>query len=153
MIARHVVIGLVALTALSSSHALAQAVPCRNLEQPFTPLSDDAGIRLIVQDCAEIPGAQPAMLIVQLYGASWRNGEANPRPLSGMAIQVWLLRADGTAMDQRGSKPWKQPAAVGLSNLGSVTEIMSFSFEHTDPKELVGVVVSVNKKLFVREIK
>ena len=70
-----------------------------------------------------------------------------------MAIQVWLLRADGTAIDQRGPKPWKQPGTVGLSNAGSVTDIMSFSFEHTDPKELVCVVVSVNKKLFVREIK
>jgi hypothetical protein len=70
-----------------------------------------------------------------------------PRPLKDLAIQVWVLRMDGTTLGQtdRGN--------AGICNAGACTDSMEFSFEHAAPKELAGVVVRVDGKLFVREIK
>jgi hypothetical protein len=46
----------------------------------------------------------------------------------------------------------KVPSLI-VGNAGSSVEIMAFSFEHVPAKELAGVVLSVNGKLYVREIK
>jgi hypothetical protein len=78
-----------------------------------------------------------------------RRGEKNPnpKPLSGMAIQVWLLKSDGTSLPQR-----EKPANLGIGNAGSDTDIMLFSLDDAPPKDVAGVVVRANGKLYIHEI-
>jgi hypothetical protein len=90
---------------------------------------------------------QPGSIVVQIDGQCTNVGGTNLKPLSGMMLQVWLLRADGTALSQR----WG--VGVGGGGGGCRVDSMSFSFEHVPPKELAGLVVSADRKLFVREIK
>jgi len=69
-------------------------------------------------------------------------------PFENVTVQVWLLRHDGTAQSR---EKWS-PGTLGLSNAGSVTEIMSFGFTRSPPQDLAAVVVSVNGEVFVRKI-
>jgi len=69
-----------------------------------------------------------------------------PRPLKDLAIQVWLLRADGTTVVQ------KSKLNFAIGNAGESTDTMMFVFDRIAPNELAGVVARVDGKLFVREI-
>ena len=105
-----------------------------------SPLSDEITNLWVVET--------PEILEVQFDGQCTRVGETNTKPLSGMTLQAWLLRADGTALAQRSN-----PSRASAGGSGCKPDLMIFSFEHVPPKDLAGVVVSVDGKLFVREIK
>jgi hypothetical protein len=86
-------------------------------------------------------------------GANNRCGQylANPASFEGpklkdMKIQVWVLRADGTMLQQ------KSNSFFSLCNAGDCTEYMLLVFEHATPNELAGVVMRVDGKLIVRDI-
>jgi hypothetical protein len=68
-------------------------------------------------------------------------------PLSKLTLQVWLLRSDGTASTQ--SRP---PTHVSVGNAGCQNDSMQFWFLPLSPARPVGVVLSVNGTLSVREI-
>ncbi len=145
MITRPLFIGLIALATLPSARSLNQAIPTRILLN--APLG---GIGVLVFEQSEVIGSQPAILVVQLDGEGAIDGQKLQKPLDGMALQVWLLRADGTAIARRGKG---QPASVNVSMAGGYNDSVAFTFEDGPPKELAGVVVSINGNLFVREIK
>jgi hypothetical protein len=79
-------------------------------------------------------------MYVSLYGASTGSPDKTPKLVAMMDIQAWLLRGDGTAISQVEKRNVKTNGIV-------------FTFAPVPAKELAGVVVSVNGKLFVREIK
>ena len=63
-------------------------------------------------------------------------------------IQAWLLRADGTAVAMMPKSFHDRPMTGDI-----YPDVVFFDFVQVPAKELAGVVVSVNGKLFVREIK
>jgi len=65
-----------------------------------------------------------------------------------MTIQVWLLRADGTTVTKQ-----ETPSRSGGFQSIPPTDYRRFTFAPVPAKDLVGVVVSENGKLLVREIK
>ena len=90
---------------------------------------------------------QPAGVIVSVKGRYTPNGQKNPKPLAGMTLRVWLLRADGTAVAQT-----QPPNNVSVGNAGVFEDSMNFTFAATAREELRGVVVELNGRMFVREI-
>jgi hypothetical protein len=85
---------------------------------------------------------------VQLEGQLTRTAEKSPKPLAGMRIQAWLLSTDGTAL-----MLMQEPFHTAIPFREFETDVMGFFFEDAPPKKLAGVAVTVNGKLFVREIK
>jgi hypothetical protein len=146
MLARSILIGVMALAAVPSSSGRQVPEPTVRLLLAAAPFSDEITALTVTEHSAG--ASRPAYLEVRLNGQSVHRGETNPKPLSGMAIRVWLLREDGTAVAQA----WK-PESVSLITVDLITDQMSFGFAPVPAKELAGVVVSVNGKLFVREIK
>jgi hypothetical protein len=129
-----------AVTAGPHAHSAAQSTSAnRWLLQAKTISKDISG--LFVQDTG-------GSLVVQVSGKSFPDNVQPFKPFENVAVQVWLLRHDGTAQP-REKRP---PSTLGLSNAGSVTEIMSFGFTHSSPQDLAAVVASVNGEMFVRKI-
>ena len=90
-------------------------------------------------------------LVVLLYGKSFPDSVQlfKPfKPFENTTAEVWLLRHDGAAQPRLGNPP----AKIGVGNAGSSTEIMSFDFARSSPKDLAAVVVSVNGEMFVRKV-
>jgi hypothetical protein len=170
MIARQLLIGAIALTTLPLPSLWpapqTEPPPSRTLLHEESLSKDITSLRVMEQlnnphykkdiiyvtlvggsvpdaDCVRygVPGAQ------NVCGQYLANPPKFPRPLKDLAIQVWLLRRDGMTLTQTSKSDG------GLSNAGSITDMMSFLFEHVAPKELAGVVVRVDGMLFVREIK
>jgi hypothetical protein len=108
-------------------------------EQPFV---DRVITELVVRDQPQ-PGGD---FVVQLRGQSTRSGEKNPKPLSGMMIQAWLLRSNGTVLAQR------HRVSGGVSSGGYDDDMLTFGFEHVPRSEVVGIVVLVNGNLLVRAL-
>ena len=78
----------------------------------------------------------------------YRDGEKHTTPkASDLHRQVWLLRADGTAISQS-----QQPAVIGISNAGWSNDYLIFSFQKKSTNEVAGIVVSVDGKLYCREL-
>jgi hypothetical protein len=94
------------------------------------------------QPCRCVPGDK------NVCGQYLANPPKFPRPLKNLAIQVWLLRANGTALAQKSKR-----IGGGICNAGSCDDRANFVFEHVVPNELAGVVVRVDGKLLVCEIK
>lgn len=139
MLARQFLIGTMALATLPGWQTSPPALQTRNLLS-VGPLSGEISSLSVSERTEDIA--------VQIGGGWWRDRETNPRPLylSGMTIQVWLLSTDGRAPAQK-AKP------INVQFAGSLSDSMIFSFDRVPPRELAGVVVSVNGKLYVREIK
>jgi hypothetical protein len=141
MIARHFFVGLMTLATVS-----AQPRP----QSPWQPSS----IRLILSAdhlSEEITGMQvlevglngvPSVLAVILQGHVGTMGR-----LDGMAIQVWLLRANGTTTTQQETLP-----CMDCFQSIPPTDYRQFRFAPVPTRELAGVVVSVNGKFWVRAI-
>jgi hypothetical protein len=94
---------------------------------------------------------QQDRIVVQLSGGSSRTGgPSNPQwtPLKDLGIQVWVLRADGTALAQR---PHSGEAG-SIANAGWSTDVMQFAFENAPSDKIAAVVLRVNGQLFVRPI-
>lgn len=70
---------------------------------------------------------------------------SNPRNLD---LQVWLLKSDGTSISQL-----KKPSEVSIGSIFDYsTDFIIYEFQKVPVNELAGVVVSLNGKLYCREI-
>jgi hypothetical protein len=134
MIARSILIGVMALPGWQTSPP---ALQTRTLLRAG-PLSDEISMLSVNET--------PADIGVRVDGGWWRDDEMIQRAVSGMTIQVWLLSTDGRALAQK-AKP------INVQYAGSLFDSMIFSFEHVPTNELAGIVLGVNGKLYVREIK
>jgi hypothetical protein len=145
MFTRHLLIGIMALaTVPSSSTGQGQESSSRHFLLTVAPLSDDVNFLYVVAH-SEATNS-PAFIEVILEGQS---GGTNPRRLSLQAIQTWLLRADGTAVLAMPKSFHDRPMRGDTDS----DIIIFFDFVSVPPQDLAGVVVSVNGKLYVREIK
>lgn len=105
----------------------------------------------------EIPGGfghilvseQPQFYSVQVPVGSYRTDRKwAPPDLAGLGLQVWLLRADGTAIPQR-----EKPSLVMLGEIGNRgTDYMVYTFQRDPANDLAGIVMRVKGKLYSREI-
>jgi hypothetical protein len=93
---------------------------------------------------------QPKLYTVQLPVGGGSSFEKHPYPdVSGWGLQVWLLKADGTAVPQQG-----KPSLVRIGNAGSDMDYMVFAFAEKpgSTDELAGVTVRVKGKFYCHEI-
>jgi hypothetical protein len=98
---------------------------------------------------AEIPNlaveSQPSGVVVSIGFPARRTGSP---PSTRPRIQVWLLKSDGNAVIQKGVS-----GIVGGVPASSSSATDFFRFNPVQLSELAGVVVSIDGKLYVREIK
>jgi len=147
MIARYLTVGLLTLGILPDPSAQrAQAHPSQTLLAP-APLSDEI-TALSVTEYSGMGG--PPGVQVALQGPQVHDGARNP--LSVRTTQVWLVRKDGTTVGDL-SHPMETIDNASVRDFGVVTYGLLFSFQPVPPQDLAGVVVSVNGKMYVREIK
>ncbi|MGC9943071.1 MAG: hypothetical protein ABSE48_14675 [Verrucomicrobiota bacterium] len=67
--------------------------------------------------------------------------------VDSLGLQVWLLRADGTAFPQSGL-----PSRISTATIGQEDD-MFYTFTKRSPAEPVGIVLRVKGKLYSAEIK
>ena len=106
------------------------------------------------QESVHLPRLGSAIFRKQSSGFSlqipiaFRKGNENILASNTNKIQAWLLKTDGTAVPQS-SKP-------SMMNLGSIgdysTDYLFYMFSKVPANELAGVVVSLNGKLYCRQI-
>jgi len=109
---------------------------CGELFVGFDPrLTRSVWIHVVHLDVPEVPAA----------ARDATRQSRDLKPLSAMRIQVWLLRTDGTALAQS-----QEPVSIGSA---TGVNTMRFTFAPVPARELAGVVVSEDGKLFVRVIK
>jgi hypothetical protein len=91
---------------------------------------------------------QPTLFTVQIIVDGYRDNKEHITPKAGdLHRQVWLLRADGTAISQS-----QEPAVISISNAGWSNDYLIFGFQKKSTNEVAGIVVSVNGKLYCREL-
>ena len=125
--------------------------PARPLaaQSPVAPLIDEpllAGTRLRVS-------SQRAGITIDIGTDTAGRPEA-PSSLDGVNIQVWVLKADGTALPRR--RPGEEPirvSSMAVRNGQTYSQRLLFGFEPANPLDLDAVVVSVDGVLFVRPIR
>jgi hypothetical protein len=146
MVARQMIICLMALLAVPSVHAQqAQRDPWQPNPWRSLLVADHLSEEITGMEVAEIGmDGIPRYLSVDLQGHVGTVGR-----LAGMTIQVWLLRADGTTVTQQETLPCGGDCFHGIPSVDS----RRFRFALVPTRELAGVVVSENGKLLVREIK
>jgi hypothetical protein len=135
-------IAVCALTTASHGQSAARPTSANHVLLQARTISKDVS-SLNVQDTG-------GSFVVLLYGKSFPDNVQPFKPFDNVTVRAWLLRHDGTAQPRENDKP---PATFGLGNAGSVTEIMSFGFARSSPRDLAAVVISVNGEMFVRAIK
>jgi hypothetical protein len=151
MLARHFLIGVMSLATLpySPRHPI-QLIGEHTLLLVNQP--SDYIAALSVLEKRNVSGV-PERLVVRID----RSIPDDKTPLWRVNTQVWLLRADGTALTQTGRQlsvmSADGAAPPGVTQRLPGTERMEFWFAPVPSKELAGVVVSENGRLFVREIK
>lgn len=131
---------MIRMTGLLLLFAMWPGAPAQGRNVFQTTLSD--GIhRLFLVD-------HGSSLRVVLMGESvpeFRGAVAKPVPVT----QVWLLQRDGSSVPRRTGLQAGGPVFMG----GWATTSADISFEHVPVGNLSGVVVAVNNKLLVREIR
>jgi|SRR5579864_689549 len=148
MLARHFLIGVIALTTLPVSqeqlvvHPLVPVSPPALVLLRASALSDDVSFLGAVAYSKETD--RPAFIEVSLIG---QHGKADAKRLPSLTIQTWLLRVDGTAVAAMPKSFHDRPMTGDID-----PDVVFFDFVPVPPQELAGVVVSVNGKLYVREI-
>jgi hypothetical protein len=91
---------------------------------------------------------QPTQYTVQVIVASYRDHEGLIYPkVDELHRQVWLLRPDGTTIPQS-----QKPEVLGTGSGGYADIHLIFIFRKKSPNEVAGIVVSVNGKLYCREL-
>jgi hypothetical protein len=91
---------------------------------------------------------QVAMYVVQLpIGGASSFAKYSPPDASGLGLQVWLLKTNGTAVNQR-----TKPHIIGIGNAGWDTYYMIYTFDRVPSNELAGIVFQVKGKFYSREI-
>jgi hypothetical protein len=105
----------------------------------------------------DIPGGFGSVLISELPTSyvvqlSVHNGipvkEYSPPDLSGLGLQVWLLKTVGTSVPQQG-----KPRLAGVQNAGWDSSYMNYAFDKVPSDELAGIVLRVKGKLYCQEIR
>jgi hypothetical protein len=148
MLARHFLVGIMALATLPSSSGQQVQEPPGRVLLTAAPLSDDIAALTVIEH-SEGAGRQ-AYLEVQLgdiaVSGETESGQRSTPPVG--ASQAWLLRKDGTTVAQfDNDNPMGSPMHIWL------TFGLRFAFHPVPASELAGVVVNVKGKLYVREIK
>ena len=136
---RRLAVGLL-LVAISP----ARPVAAQSAMTPFIDEPLPAGVHVRVSNGPE------GMIGVDIgTDRAWRVGA--PQSLDGIDVQVWLLKADGTALPQR--RPGGGPVQVSMIRNGQRhLQRLLYGFEAADRQELAAVVVSLDGVLFVRRI-
>jgi hypothetical protein len=151
MLARQVFIGMIVLATLPHSPRYPiQLIGEQTLLRVNQPSDDIAALSVLEKSTAS---GVPERLVVRID----RSRPDDKTPLWSVNTQVWLLRADGTALTHTG-RQLSVMSADGAAPPGVMqrlpgTERMEFWFAPVPSKGLAGVVVSENGRLFVREIK
>ena len=137
---------------LTSAPPPQTATPSRPTVASSFPQSSDT-LLVVLPFSDEISGLrvndQANSILIELDGQSVTNGQPFTRPLSAMNLQVWLLLKDGRTVPQR-----ERPAHVDVRSLDAseTVDAMNFLFDYFAPTELASLVVSVNGKMYVRQI-
>jgi hypothetical protein len=91
---------------------------------------------------------QPTLFDVQMIVDGYRDSEKHTTPKAGeLHRQVWLLRADGTALAQSQS-----PTVIGISNGGWTNDYLIYSFQKHSANEVPGIEVGVQVYLSCRPL-
>lgn len=132
---RRLAVGLLLVAAMPAGRVAAQA-------GQVWLIRDDA-----LQDKIAVSVAhQPEQVLVYVHRGSTPDGVVLPE----MAIQAWLLKADGTALSKY--RPGQKIMTWGTQSNGWTTWSTIFNFERVNPRDLAAVVVSLDGTLFVRPI-
>ena len=91
---------------------------------------------------------QETCLTIQLDGHAVPVDQPLDMKLPSIHPQVWVLKQDGASVPQKTIKP----ASLGISNAGFTNEVMVFQFEKTPLSKIAGVVLSIDGKLYAREL-
>ena len=122
--------------------AISPAGPLAAQSDQVWLLRDDA-----LQDKITVSVAhQPEQVLVYVHRGSTPDGVVLPE----MAIQAWVLKADGTALSKY--RPGQKVMTWGTQSNGWTTWSTIFNFERVNPRDLAAVVVSLDGTLLVRPI-
>jgi hypothetical protein len=108
----------------------------------------------VQMNVAEYPLEIPARDYLSGHGKQFADDFAaelakyQPTKVNELHRQVWLLRADGTVISQ-----WGKPEVTGGANAGWAYDCLIFVFPRKPADVAVGIVVSVNGKLYCQELK
>jgi len=91
---------------------------------------------------------QPTQFTLQITVDTSRDNEKHTVPKANeLHRQAWLLRPDGTAIPQI-----QKPQVGGVGNGGFTSYYLVFTFPRKSTNEVGGIAVSVNGKLYCREL-
>jgi hypothetical protein len=144
MLARPFLVVVMALTTLPHSSRPQVPEPPGRVLLTAAPLSDEISSLMVVARSGS--ANSPAYVLLRIQG---QYAKGNPNRLSHQTVQAWLLRADGTAVPA--IPKLDAPDRPMTGDIGP--DIIFFAFVTVPANELAGVVVSVNGRLLVREIK
>lgn len=111
---------------------------------------DDARMGEIIIPGLSLPLSfteQPTQFVVEMPVATHRDDENTIPTMSELHRQVWLLRLDGTTIPQA-----HEPILGGTGGGGCSTWHLVYTFQRKPINEVAGIVVSVNGKLYFREL-
>jgi len=92
---------------------------------------------------------QAEQYTVQLVITEYPGNAYRPMPqVDELHRQVWVLPADGTAIPQV-----QPPDTIGIGNSGWTSDRLIFKFPRKQGEDAVGVVVSLDGRLYCREMK
>ena len=132
---------LLALFLLPSLHSILAQQPAPTPEQP---ISRKLAIKVPGKISSVTLSIQKSVCLVQLESPGFLGSEPEPK---NPASQVWLLRADGTAIPQA-----SKPNTITISNGGAVTPCIIYTFPRSAATDAVAVVVSVEGQLFIEAL-
>ena len=132
---------LLALFLLPSLHSILAQQPAPTPEQP---ISRKLAIKVPGKISSVTLSIQKSVCLVQLESPGFLGGQPEPK---NKASQVWLLRADGTAILQA-----SKPNTITISNGGAVTPCIIYTFPRSAATDAVAVVVSVEGQLFIEAL-
>jgi len=91
---------------------------------------------------------QPTQFTLQITVDTSRDDEKHTVPKANeLHREAWLLRPDGTAIPQI-----REPQVGGVGNGGFTSYYLTFTFPRKSTNEVAGIAVSVNGKLYCREL-
>ncbi len=132
---------LLALFLLPSLQSILAQQPAPTPEQP---ISRKLAIKVPGKISSVTLSIQKSVCLVQLESPGFLGGEPEPK---NPASQVWLLRADGTAIPQA-----SKPNTITISNGGAVTPCIIYTFPRSAATDALAVVVSVEGQLFIEAL-
>jgi hypothetical protein len=87
------------------------------------------------------------VIAVQVQVGSAKDSEHKSESSFGVPPQIWFLRTDGTSIPPKG-----KPDFIGISNGGYVDYSMVYNFANVRTQDVAGIVVSVDGKLYYRQV-